>query len=182
MRWKRQPVQRGQRGRGKPYIGSPGMCWGYGQHGHKKIVCPTNSWQQATSGEKGGELAAAHPRSITGPSKPLGRSKSRILGVPRESYTGESASKLTIKADQEPILQIEIEGKTTPMMVDTGAVYTCVNSNYASDLSLSGKFAKTIGFSGQMQQIPMTAPVCLQTKKKVQQCPFLCQIRLLLIC
>ncbi len=36
-------------------------------------------------GVKGGELAAAYPRSITGPSKPLGRSKSRILGVPRES-------------------------------------------------------------------------------------------------
>ncbi len=56
----------------------------------------------------------------------------------------ESASNLTTKADQEPILQIEIEGKTTPMMVDTGAVYTCVNSNYASHLPLSGKFANRI--------------------------------------
>ncbi len=36
-------------------------------------------------GVKGGELAAAYPRSITGPSKPLGRSKSRILGFPRKS-------------------------------------------------------------------------------------------------
>ncbi len=26
MGWKRQPVQRGQRGRGKPYTGPPGMC------------------------------------------------------------------------------------------------------------------------------------------------------------
>ncbi len=69
---------------------------------------------------------------------------------------------LTTKADQEPILQIDLEGKTIPMMVDTGAVYTCVNSNYASHLPLSGKFAKTIGFSGQMQLIPLTAPVCLQ--------------------
>ncbi len=43
-------------------------------------------------GVEGGELAAAHPGSITWPSKPLGRSKSRILGVPRESYRGESAS------------------------------------------------------------------------------------------
>ncbi len=50
------------------------------------------------------------------------------------------------------------------MMVDTGAVNTCVNSNYASHLLLSGKFAKTVGFSGQMQLIPMTAPVCLQMK------------------
>ncbi len=38
------------------------------------------------------KLTAAHPGSITGPSKPLGRSKSRTLGVPRESYMGESAS------------------------------------------------------------------------------------------
>ncbi len=52
------------------------------------------------------------------------------------------------------------------MMVDTGAVYTCVNSNYASHLPLSEKFTKTIGFSGQMQLIPMTAPLCLQTENK----------------
>ncbi len=56
------------------------------------------------------------------------------------------------------------------MMVDTGAVYTCVNSNYASHLPLSGKFAKTIGFSGQMQLIPLTAPVCLQKNKKYKKC------------
>ncbi len=55
------------------------------------------------------------------------------------------------------------------MMVDTGAVYTCVNSNYASHLLLSGKFAKTIGFSGQMQLIPLTA----QTKNKSVTMPIL---------
>ncbi len=32
MGWKRQTVQRGQRGRGKPYTGPPGMCWGCGQN------------------------------------------------------------------------------------------------------------------------------------------------------
>ncbi len=58
-------------------------------------------------------------------------------------------------------------------MVDTGAVYTCVNSKYASHLPLSVKFAKTIGFSGQMQLIPMTAPVCLQTKNKSVTMPIL---------
>ncbi len=79
-------------------------------------------------------MAAAYPRSITGPSKPLGRSKSRILGYP-ENPRGESQIRiLTTKADQEPILQIDLEGKTTPMMVDIGAVYNCVNSNYASHL------------------------------------------------
>ncbi len=59
------------------------------------------------------------------------------------------------------------------MMVDTGAVYTCVNSNYASHVPLSGKCAKTIGFSGQMQLIPLTAPVCLQTKNKSVTMPIL---------
>ncbi len=59
------------------------------------------------------------------------------------------------------------------MMVDTGAVYTCVNSNYASHLPLTGKFLKTIGFSGQMQLIPLTAPVCLQTKNKSVTMPIL---------
>ncbi len=59
------------------------------------------------------------------------------------------------------------------MMVDTGAVYTCVNSNYASHLPLSGKFAKTIGFLGQIQLIPLTAPVCLQTKNKSVTMPIL---------
>ncbi len=52
------------------------------------------------------------------------------------------------------------------MMVDTGAVYTCVNLNCVSHLPLSGKLAKTIGFSGQMQLITITAPVCLQTENK----------------
>ncbi len=122
---------------------------------------------------KGGELAAAHPRSITGPSKPLGRSKSRILGCP-ENPRGESQIPiLKTKADQEPILQIDLEGKTTPMILDTGAVYTCVNSNDVSHLPLSGKFAKTIGFSGQMQLIPLTAPVCPEMKNKSVTMPIL---------
>jgi len=58
-------------------------------------------------------------------------------------------------------------------MVDTGAVYTCVNLNYTSHLPLSGKFAETIRFTGQMQLIPMTAPVCLQTKNKSITMPIL---------
>ncbi len=80
---------------------------------------------------------------------------------------------LTTNANQEPMLQVKIEGKSTSMLVDTGAVHTCVNSNYASHLPMSGKFIKTIGFSGQMQLIPMTAPVCLQTKNKSVTIPIL---------
>ncbi len=43
----------------------------------------------------------------------------------------------------------------------------------ASHLPLSGKFAKTIGFSGQMPLIPMTDPVCLQTENKSVTMPIL---------
>ncbi len=88
-------------------------------------------------GVKRGRVGTAHPRSITGPTKPLGRSKSRILGCP-ENPRGESQIPiLTTKADQEPILKIDLEGKTIPMILDTGAVYTCVNSNYASHYKCS---------------------------------------------
>ncbi len=62
MGWKRQPVQRGQRGRGKPYTGPPGMCWGCGHgHGHNKIDCPTNSWQQPLQGG-GGRVGSSPPK------------------------------------------------------------------------------------------------------------------------
>ncbi len=66
-------------------------------------------------GVKGGRVGSSPPEVITGPSKPLGRSKSRILGCP-ENPRGES------------------------------------------------QIPKTIGFSGQMQLNPLTAPVCLQMK------------------
>ena len=70
-------------------------------------------------------------------------------------------------------MQIKIEGKTTPMLLDTDAVYTCLNLRYASHLPLSGKFAKTIVFSGKIQLIPITAPVCLQTKDQSITMPIL---------
>ncbi|MGL5118545.1 MAG: retroviral-like aspartic protease family protein [Plesiomonas shigelloides] len=54
------------------------------------------------------------------------------------------------------MLQVNIEGKNTPMMIDTGATYTCISSNHASHLTMSGKFTETVG-SGQTQLIPITA-------------------------
>jgi len=59
------------------------------------------------------------------------------------------------------------------MMADTGATYTCVGSKYASHLPMAGKFAKTVGFSGQTQLIPMTAPVTLQLHGRVATIPIL---------
>jgi len=53
------------------------------------------------------------------------------------------------------------------MMADTGATYTCVNSKHASHLPMAGSFAKTVGFSGQPQLIPMTAPVTLKLHGRV---------------
>lgn len=59
------------------------------------------------------------------------------------------------------------------MMIDTGATYTCVSSNYASHLPMSGKYAKTIGFSGKAQLNPMTAPVRLTANSKSATIPIL---------
>lgn len=62
-------------------------------------------------------------------------------------------------ADIEPLLQVLIQGRPTPMMVNTEA-----SPNYHSHLPLSGKFVKTVGFSGQTQPIPTTAPVKLSVE------------------
>ncbi len=72
MGWKRQPVQRGQKGRGKSYTGPPGMCWGCGQHGHNKIDCPTNSWQQPPRGERGESWQQPTQGPSQGPVNPWG--------------------------------------------------------------------------------------------------------------
>ncbi|XP_034146322.1 uncharacterized protein LOC117593883 [Esox lucius] len=71
------------------------------------------------------------------------------------------------------MLQVHINDRDTPMMVDTGATYTCISPNYASHLPRSGKYAKTIGFSGQAQLIPMTTPVKLATSGRSIEIPIL---------
>ena len=58
-------------------------------------------------------------------------------------------------------------------MADTGATYTCVGSKYASHLPMAGKFAKTVGFSGHTQLIPMTAPVMLKLYGRTAKLPIL---------
>ncbi len=70
-----------------------------------KLTVPRIHGNSHLRGE-GGELAAAHPGSITRPSKPLGRSKSRILGCPDNPTWESQLPTSTNKADQEPILQI----------------------------------------------------------------------------
>nr|XP_054587273.1 uncharacterized protein LOC129152946 [Nothobranchius furzeri] len=47
------------------------------------------------------------------------------------------------------------------MLVDTGATYSCIKSNYATHLPMSEKSVKTTGFSGAKQINPLTAPVRL---------------------
>lgn len=42
------------------------------------------------------------------------------------------------------MLQVQLEGKLTPMLGDTGAAYTCVSPRFASHLDKSGKFANRI--------------------------------------
>lgn len=71
------------------------------------------------------------------------------------------------------MLQVQVEGRPTPMMVDTGAMYTCVSPNYALHLPMSGKFVKTVGFSGQTQILPKTAPVQLSAEGGTATLPIL---------
>ncbi|XP_054648258.1 uncharacterized protein LOC129190003 isoform X1 [Dunckerocampus dactyliophorus] len=59
------------------------------------------------------------------------------------------------------------------MFVDTGATYTCVGPSYASHLPMSDKFVKTVGFSGKLQTIPMTAPVQLTMEGETTTLPVL---------
>ncbi len=55
---------------------------------------------------------------------------------------------ISYDADQEPMLHVKIEGKLISMMLDTGACFSCLNPSYASHLPMSGKYVKTVGFSG----------------------------------
>lgn len=59
------------------------------------------------------------------------------------------------------------------MLVDTGATYTCASPKYAMPLPKSDKFAKTVGFLGQAQLIPVTAPVSLTPHNKTMRIPIL---------
>ncbi|XP_059830613.1 uncharacterized protein LOC132396762 [Hypanus sabinus] len=73
---------------------------------------------------------------------------------------------ITREAGEEPIVQVMLEGQLTPMMIDTGTTYTCVQPQYALHLPMSGKFIKTVGFSGKTQLTQCTAPVQLRMGNK----------------
>ena len=73
-----------------------------------------------------------------------------LLMGPRESACGVI----------EPKPQVQIEGKIKTLMVDTGATYTCVYLPRSS----TGKVA--VGFIGQVQLMPFSAPVSIQIHKK----------------
>ncbi len=58
-------------------------------------------------------------------------------------------------------------------MLDTGASFSCLNPRYASHLPMSGKYIKTVGFSGVTQLLPMTAPVSISLKDTEIRIPIL---------
>lgn len=64
-------------------------------------------------------------------------------------------------ADQEPASIVQLKGRPTTMMVDTGATYTCVGETNETHLCQSGKFL------GQVKLIPMTAPVNPTIRNKI---------------
>ena len=57
------------------------------------------------------------------------------------------------------MLEVLVNRKKVEYLSDTGATYTWVKPSDASHLPMSKKRAKTVGFSGQVQLIPFTAPV-----------------------
>ncbi|KAL0148070.1 hypothetical protein M9458_056610, partial [Cirrhinus mrigala] len=72
MGWRKRPAQRGQRGRGRPTTGPPGLCWGCGQPGHSKIDCPNNPWQQHPQGARGENWPQPNRGTVQGPVNPWG--------------------------------------------------------------------------------------------------------------
>ena len=82
---------------------------------------------------------------------------------------------LSKQADREPMLKVLIEGKAVTFILDTGSTYTCVGSADAQHLSRSstGRVAKTIGYSGQVQIIPFSTPVLIEVSGKKVRMPIL---------
>src|SRR4029434_7899011 len=82
---------------------------------------------------------------------------------------------LSERADKEPVMAVQIEGKSVRVMIDTGATYTCVSTDEARHIPLSstGRVAKTIGFSGQVQIIPFSAPITIEVNGKTVKMPIL---------
>ena len=82
---------------------------------------------------------------------------------------------LSKQADKEPVMEVQIEGETVKLMVDTGATFTCICTADAQHLPLSstGKVAKTVGFSGQIQIIPFSDPVLIQMDGREIRMPVL---------
>lgn len=80
---------------------------------------------------------------------------------------------LSKNADQEPIIQLSIEGKTITAMLDTGACLTSINTKDGAHLPRSGKYVETVGFSGITQLNPLTVPVLMKIKDNEIKIPIL---------
>jgi len=80
---------------------------------------------------------------------------------------------ITDAADQEPIISVRVGGVEVPMMIDTGATFTCIQAKYADHLPLSGQFVKTVGFSGKATLTQMTMPVPVTIGNKTTHVPVL---------
>ena len=54
---------------------------------------------------------------------------------------------------------VKINGRPLKVMADSGAAFTCIRSNDAIHLPMSGQFIRTIRFEGIKQLIPLTEPI-----------------------
>lgn len=130
------PMRRGRQGpqgQGRGYMNSDERCWMCGQLGHISRSCPMNLRRISRT--------QWHHQQMAGPNAGYWRD-------PENPNEESQLPLITLKSDQEPILQIQLNDKHVPMMVDTRATYMCVGVNSVQHLPRSSKFAKTIGFLG----------------------------------
>lgn len=61
--------------------------------------------------------------------------------------------------EQDPTIMVEVNGCSLEVMADCGASFTCIRSEDAIHLPMSGQLVRTVGFEGMQQLIPLTKPV-----------------------
>ena len=134
-----------------------GACWACGKLGHFADRCPRAQGNPNIQHDRGQSLRGG----ARGPADPWRSPNFDNQWCPQNPKWEGQFPVVIVAADEEPMLQVLIEDEPTPMLVDTGATYTCVSQQYATHLPMSNKFVETIGFSKIKQLVQMTAPVHL---------------------
>uniref|UniRef100_A0A1A8FUS9 Retropepsins domain-containing protein n=1 Tax=Nothobranchius korthausae TaxID=1143690 RepID=A0A1A8FUS9_9TELE len=113
-----------------------GACWGCGQMGHLSLTVRIHF--QTLNGlgvvMKHDQTGDEEVQLIHGHHNKGSRYAPRALEV--------AFADSNTKADREPMINVKIEGKSIPMLADTGATYACIKWDYAPPLPMSEKNVK----------------------------------------